>query len=96
MAVGIKTGGRQKGTPNKINANLRDMILGALLDVGGKEYLSQQARDNPGPFMTLVGKVLPTTLAGDPDSPLKHEHTIEDKQAAAKAILDAAFGEKPE
>ena len=48
----------------------------------------------------LLKKSMPDLQAiqhsGDPDSPLKHEHTIEDKQAAAKAILDAAFGEKPE
>lgn len=31
-----KTGGRQKGTPNKINADLKAMILGALDEAGGE------------------------------------------------------------
>ena len=40
------------------------MILGALDDAGGREYLARQAVENPGPFMALLGKVLPTTLEG--------------------------------
>jgi hypothetical protein len=58
-----KTGGRQKGTPNKINAPLKEMILGALSAVGGTDYLAKQALDNPASFLALIGKVLPTTLA---------------------------------
>ena len=66
-----KTGGRQVGTPNKISGALREMILGALDDAGGQAYLMRQAEENPGPFLTLLGKVLPTTLSGDSDNPLK-------------------------
>ena len=47
------------------------MILGALDDAGGQAYLMRQAEENPGPFLTLLGKVLPTTVAGDADNPLK-------------------------
>jgi len=57
-----KTGGREKGTPNKATAALKDMILGALDDAGGQTYLAQQALDNPGAFMALIGKVLPKDL----------------------------------
>jgi hypothetical protein len=32
MAKGYKTGGRRKGTPNKLTRDLREMILGALAD----------------------------------------------------------------
>ena len=41
------------------------MILGALSDVGGRDYLARQAMENPGPFMTLVGKVLPAQINSD-------------------------------
>ena len=51
--------GRPKNTPNKINAALKDMILTALGNAGGIEYLVKQADENPTAFMTLVGKVLP-------------------------------------
>jgi hypothetical protein len=38
------------------------MILGALDGAGGQVYLQKQANENPGAFLTLIGKVLPTTL----------------------------------
>ena len=66
-----KTGGRERGTPNKVTKQLKELILGALDGVGGQAYLERQAEENPGPFLTLLGKVLPTTLSGDTDNPLK-------------------------
>ncbi|MBK6599162.1 MAG: hypothetical protein IPG25_15305 [Proteobacteria bacterium] len=65
-----KTGGRVKGTPNKVNAELKDMILGALNDEGGQQYLRTQAKENPTAFLSLVGKVLPMTVQGDTNNPL--------------------------
>lgn len=56
--------GRPKGVPNKTTAALKDMILGALDKSGGVDYLVRQAEENPGPFLSLVGKVLPMTVAG--------------------------------
>ena len=69
MAAGHKTGGRRKGTPNKTTKALRDMILGALDDVGGQRYLARMSEEQPAAFMTLLGKVLPTTLASEQNSP---------------------------
>jgi len=51
--------GRPKGVPNKNTRALKDMILTALGDAGGIDYLVKQADENPTAFMTLVGKVLP-------------------------------------
>ncbi len=65
-----KTGGRQKGTTNKLTADVKAMVLEALSKAGGVKYLLAQAQTNPNAFLTLVGKVLPLTLAGDPDSPV--------------------------
>lgn len=73
MAKGQKTGGRQKGTPNKVTGNVREMVLRALDKAGGEEYLLAQARDNPNAFMALVGKVLPTQITGPNDGPIKSE-----------------------
>ena len=64
MALGVKTGGRQKGTPNKIHAELKDMILQAFEKVGGVDYLAEQALVSPTAFLTLLGKVLPMTISG--------------------------------
>lgn len=68
--------GRAKGTPNKTTALLKDAILQAAQNAGGKEglvgYLEAQATANPGPFMALLGKVLPMQIAGDPNNPIVH------------------------
>ena len=61
-------GGRQKGSQNKVNADIRAMILEALDDVGGPRYLSKQAKENPVAFMGLLGKILPTKIEGDAGS----------------------------
>jgi hypothetical protein len=47
------------------------MILRALDVAGGPKYLAEQAVSNPNAFMTLLGKVLPATLVGDPNAPLQ-------------------------
>jgi hypothetical protein len=66
--------GRAKGTPNKTTALLKDAILRAAEAAGGPEglvgYLQAQATANPGPFMALLGKVLPLQIGGDPDNPV--------------------------
>lgn len=74
MAKGIKTGGgSRKGKPNKLTADLKAIILAAAENAhpeGTLGYLTQQAQTNPNAFMTILGKVLPLTVAGDPDNPL--------------------------
>ncbi|EKT4106588.1 hypothetical protein QEG46_002584 [Stenotrophomonas maltophilia] len=65
-----KTGGRQKGVPNKINRDLKEMILGALDKAGGIDYLVKQSAEKPVAFLALVGRVLPMTVASDPENPL--------------------------
>lgn len=73
MAAGRKTGGRQKGSPNKLTKQLKDMILDALDESGGIEYLKQTAIDHPVAFLTLVGKVLPLQVTGEGGGPLTVE-----------------------
>jgi hypothetical protein len=66
--------GRAKGTPNKTTALLKDAILKAADGAGGKDglvgYLQAQAKANPGPFMALLGKVLPMQIVGPGDGPV--------------------------
>lgn len=59
-----KTGGRTKGTPNKFTGEVKDMILTALQQAGGVEYLVRQADEKPVAFLALVGKVMPLQVAG--------------------------------
>lgn len=69
MAKGQKTGGRKKGTPNKVTGTLKDMILTALATAGGEAYLAKQAKENPNAFMALVGRVLPLQVKEGGDDP---------------------------
>ena len=72
--------GRPKGSPNKTTALLKDAVLEAARMAGNPEdendpdglklYLKARAVDTPGPFIALLGKVLPLTLAGDPNAPV--------------------------
>lgn len=55
-------GGSRKGIPNRATAQIKDMIEQALTEVGGVEYLKVQAIENPGPFLGLVGKILPKDI----------------------------------
>jgi hypothetical protein len=67
QAAGNRGKGRVKGVPNKTTALLKDAILQAAEAAGGGGgivgYLTLQATENPGPFLALLGKVLPTQLA---------------------------------
>ncbi|MDA8150677.1 MAG: hypothetical protein M0041_06095 [Nitrospiraceae bacterium] len=58
--------GRPPGSPNKIPASVKEMVLQALRNVGGDEYLERQAIENPAAFMGLIGKLLPTEIKSEP------------------------------
>jgi hypothetical protein len=63
---GVRPGaGRPKGSPNKLSQSLKEMILASLDDVGGRKYLARLAIENSSAYSSLIGKVLPTTLAAD-------------------------------
>lgn len=75
---GQKSGpGRPKGSTNKATKELKEMILAALDQSGGVEYLVERANDprTASAFLTLIGKVLPMTIAGDPNNPVLHQIT---------------------
>jgi hypothetical protein len=82
--VGQNTGNRGKGRPkgslNKTTALIKDAIIQAATNAGGKEgmigYLELQAHENPGPFMSLLGKVLPTQLTDGSGESLSISVTI--------------------
>lgn len=59
-----RLGGRKPNQPNKVTKELKEMILGALDEMGGQRYLKEQATTNPNAFLTLLGKVIPAELKG--------------------------------
>lgn len=77
--------GRPKGTPNKMTVQVKEMILAALDKAGGVDYLVKQASLHPGPFLSLVGKILPMQVTGEDGAAVEVavtvRRTIEDPKA---------------
>ena len=67
---GVRRGGRQAGTQNKLSGDVKAMILAALDAAGGAEYLLRQTKQNPLAFMSLLGKLLPTQMTGKDGGPI--------------------------
>ena len=86
-------GGSRKGIPNKVTASIKEMVEGALQDVGGREYLAQQARENPGPFIALVGKLIPkdVTVSGGVDVKVAASEAV---QKVMDSLFKPPGGEK--
>lgn len=59
---GDSRAGRPRGTPNRVTADLRHMVLEALDEAGGTSYLVRQAQENPQAFLALLAKCLPKDI----------------------------------
>jgi len=74
---GEKRQNQGKRGPNKVTAQLKEMILEALDNAGGVEYLERKANDprTASAFLSLIGKVLPMTIQG-PGENGEHAFTV--------------------
>jgi hypothetical protein len=77
---GQKTGGRVAGTPNKVTKAVRDLVVEALHEVGGKEWLIKLAKDDPKTFCGLIGRVIPLQVDGSLDTSITFKTVYEDKR----------------
>ena len=66
--------GKPKGAVNKNTKELKEMILAALSEAGGVEYLVDKANDprTASAFLSLIGKVLPMQVTGANGGPVEH------------------------
>ena len=95
-----KTGGRQKGSGNKVPKLLKEAIIEAATQVGNTipdingepsmggmiAYLQFQAIRNPTPFLALLGKIIPMQVTGEDGGPIETHYTVEfvDATSASK------------
>lgn len=86
-----RVGGRQKGVENKINSDIRKMVIHALHYAGGVDYLVTQAHKNPVAFLGLVGRVLPLQVTGADGGKLRVEFSWADAPTPlAQPTIEAA------
>lgn len=69
-----KTGGRKKGTPNKMTAKAKGAIEQAAETLGGAERLAAWAKEDPANervfWSQIYTKLLPLQVKGEDDKPI--------------------------
>ena len=60
-----KTGGRKKGTPNKLTVSARAAFQAAFDGLGGAKKLQEWAEKNPDEFYRLYARLIPVEHVGD-------------------------------
>lgn len=90
--------GRPKGSLNKPNHDIRQMIVGALDLAGGVHYLARQAEANPVAFMGLIGKVMPLQVTGRDGAPIAVDFRWADAsgEQVATAVITPVIEAKAE
>jgi hypothetical protein len=83
--------GRPKGRVAQETADIKAMVIGALQDVGGRDWLAARAQDQPVAFMSLVGRVLPHQVTGENGAPIAVDFRWADALPATLAgpVIDA-------
>lgn len=77
--------GRPKGSLDKGNALIREMIVQALDEAGGVEYLVNTAKSHQGAFLALIGKVMPVQVEGAGGGPVQIERAVRFVKPAAQS-----------
>ena len=76
-----KTGGRVKGTPNKITVAAKDAIAAAAEGLGGTKRLIEWAKEDPANerafWASIYTKLLPLQVTGEGGGPLQVVGRIE-------------------
>lgn len=73
--------GRPKGSPNKVGKEAKEVIAAAAEGLGGLARMVEWAKSDPlnerAFWASIYPKLLPLTVAGDPDAPLRAVARIE-------------------
>lgn len=59
MAKGRKTGGRQRGTSNKLTRDAKQAFQFAFNEIGGEAHLAAWAMENTTEFYKLFARLIP-------------------------------------
>lgn len=72
-----KTGGRQRGTPNRVTAAVKEAVQTAFDEAGGVKYLLMVAKTDPRTFCGLLGRIIPMQINGQVDH--THREIVEER-----------------
>ena len=70
MAAGKKTGGRTKGTPNKVTSGVKANIQSVFNKIGGQAAMAKWAKDNPTEFYKIYARLIPQEVVGEGGGPI--------------------------
>lgn len=59
-----KTGGRSKGTPNKVTGLAKDAVAQVFDTIGGAARMAKWAEENPTQFYQIYAKLIPVQVNG--------------------------------
>ncbi len=60
-----KTGGRKKGSLNKTTAEVKQMLLGSLNQLGGEKFFVKLGKEHPAVYASLLGKLIPREVVAE-------------------------------
>lgn len=89
---GKRFGGRQKGTPNKTTAKVKEAMELAFEGIGGVPALIEWAEDNQTEFYKLFVKLLPVQVDANVAGSIAVEHSVSPAVAAMLANLREVAG----
>ena len=65
-----RTGGRRRGTPNKITTAFKDAVRIVYEDIGGHKAFAEWARENSTEFYRIAARLIPTEITTRSDNNL--------------------------
>lgn len=65
-----KTGGRAKGTPNKVSATAKENIIAVFTRMGSTAGMARWAKKHPTDFYRIYARLLPTEIEGSLNVPV--------------------------
>ena len=82
-----KTGGREKGTPNKLTRAFREAVLTVYQNLGGdKQFLAWAKRNQTG-YYKIAARMIPTEVTGKDGGPIE-THNVGDLPPATRGFLE--------
>jgi hypothetical protein len=87
MAKGVKTGGRQKGTPNKVTTDVKAAIERVANGLGGAQGMLEWAKSDPVNERIFWSQIYPKVLPKE----IRAEHEVTGTLKVVASSLDESL-----